>query len=100
MTRVIEVRLKDKTTDEYVDTPGEQRANRVYGIVVHQFQLNDDQSLSVHRGVYNARYVQHSGELRDVQQEGVSLVGHYLPGQYTSFRETERDPRDRQPDPD
>ena len=55
MTRVIEVRLKDKTTDEYVDVePDTDRAGRLVDGIRHQHQLNDNGSLSVFREIYTA----------------------------------------------
>lgn len=95
MTRLIEVRLKDKTTDEYVDVvPEPQRPGRVFGILVHRHERNADGSLDVYQETLSADYSRYRGDFRNFETEGERLIAHYIPGQFTSFRETDRDLRD------
>src|SRR4051794_31654970 len=102
MVRAIQVRLKDKTTDEFlVFYPPIERPRRVHGIYIHHYQMNEDGSLSIFRETHSATYAPSIDDFYDWAMVDVSSVGHYAAGQYTSVRETQLDPPEQQTsDPD
>lgn len=95
MPRVIQVRLKNKTTDEHVDSePDFAEGERPpWEVEVTQHRVDeDDQFLTVVREHYRlSGYSAYMGEYRKVEPLGERVVGRYRVGEYTSWTDTYAD---------
>lgn len=93
MIGVILVRLKNKTTDKYVDSyPYLESPRRVHNIITHSFQLDEAGSLTIFKHVHSATYNSSTDNWYQWEQTGSSVAAHYVSGQFASVREDELDP--------